>query len=118
MKLCTALKRDGNPCRAAAVLRDPDGHCVFHTSLDFAASKKAYPVTKDELLATLGREIRRLRKRKEPSPLQLQRASELRNLIELWISLNTPVVEPMPKPLTFAEKLKMLEGERPTKPAR
>jgi len=99
-----------------AVLRDPDGHCVFHSSLVFLAkSKAAHEVTKEELIATLGREIRRLRKRRDPSPLQLQRASEIRNLIELWISLTAPVVEPLPKSLTLAEKIKKLEGERKEK---
>lgn len=115
MKLCTATKADGTPCRAKAVLRDPDSRCVWHSSLTFPVAKKAHEVTKEELLATLGAEIRRLRKRKDPTPLQLQRASEIRNLIELWISLNTPVVEPLPKPLTLAEKLKILESERKEK---
>ena len=110
MRQCTALRKDGNPCRAVAVLRDPDGHCVFHSSLVFLAkSKAAHEVTKEELLATLGREIRRLRKRKDPSPLQLQRASEIRSLIQLWQSLTAPVIEPPAKSLTFQERVTEFE---------
>lgn len=117
MKLCTALKRDGVPCHAKAVLRDPDGHCVWHSSLNSTTTKKTHDLTKEEASRTVGRELRRLRKLKDPSPLQLQRANEMRNLIQLWISLTAaPAVEPpSPKLLTLAEKLKLLESERKEK---
>lgn len=112
MRQCTALRKDGNPCRAAAVLRDPAGRCVFHSSLVFLAkSKAAHEVTKEELATTLGREIRRLRKLKEPTPQQLQRADAIRNLIILWREMSAPVVEPMPKSLTYAERVRMVETE-------
>jgi len=116
MKPCTALRKDGSPCRAAAVLRDPDSRCVFHSSLVFLAKPKAaHEVTKEELATTLGREIRRLRKLKDPTPQQLQRADAIRNLIILWREMSAPVVEPLPKQLSFDEKMRMIEAERKEK---
>jgi hypothetical protein len=109
MKLCGALKRDGTPCLAAAVLRDPEGHCVFHSSLTFPVAKKANEITKEEAIRTVGRELRCLRRRRDLDPLQ--RSSEIRSLIQLWQSLTAPEVEPPAKPLTYAEKVRMLESE-------
>jgi len=106
---CTVLRKDGVPCRAKAVLRDPDSRCLFHSNLTFPAKKKTHEATAQKFIVTLEREVNRLRKMKDLPPLQ--RASEIRNLIELWISLNTPVVEPLPKPPTFEEKLKKFEEE-------
>jgi len=115
MKLCTSLRKDGTPCRAQAAHLDPAGHCVFHSSLIFPARKKAHEVTKEELTTTLGREIRRLRKLKDPSPQQLQRADAIRNLIILWREMSAPVVEPPAKPLTYEERVRMVETERKEK---
>jgi hypothetical protein len=112
MKLCSALKKDGTPCHGPAARVDQEGRCVFHSSLIFPAIKKSHEVTAEELATTLGREIRRLRKLKDPSPQQLQRADAIRNLIILWREMSTPQIEPPPKPLTFAEKVKAFEEEK------
>jgi hypothetical protein len=88
---------------------------VWHSSLSFPATKQVHEVTKEEAIRTIGREMRRLRKLKEPSPQQLQRADAIRNLILLWQSLTTAEPEPLPKPLTYEERVRMVEAERKEK---
>jgi len=106
---CTAVKGDGSPCLASAVHADPNGHCVFHSSLTFPATKKSHEVTAQELISTIEREIRRLRKDK--SLPAISRADAIRNLILVWREMSVPQVEPPPKQLTYAERVRMVEAE-------
>jgi hypothetical protein len=85
MVKCKYIKKDGSPCRAAAVKSDPDGLCVFHSPRQSGQARKAHVVTAQELIRTLGREIRILRKDKSLPPLA--RAAEIRNLVQMWKTL-------------------------------
>jgi hypothetical protein len=89
---------------------DPDQRCGFHSKRNSFAAQRASDFTRAEAIQTVGKEIRVLRRAKGVNPVE--RADALRNLILLWQSLATPEVEPPPKPLTLAEKLKKLEDER------
>jgi len=111
---CTAIKKDGIQCRALAMRNDPDQRCGFHSKRNSFAVQRAAEFTKAEAIKIIGQEIRVLRKSKGANPVD--KAEALKDLILLWQSLTAP--EPTPKPLTWAERAKLFEGERPTKPAR
>jgi hypothetical protein len=105
---CTATKADGSPCRASAIHADPEGRCVFHSSLSFPGQHRSSELTKEEAIRTVTQAIRALRKtQRDP----VERADALRNLIVLWQSLTVPEVEPPPRPLTSAERIKKIELE-------
>ena len=58
MSRCIAVKKDGEQCHARALRADLDGRCLFHSSINFDAKRRAgRNVTAEELVVTLGREI-------------------------------------------------------------
>lgn len=109
---CSATKADGSPCRASAVHADPEGCCVFHSQLSFPGQHRSSELTKAEIARIIGQEIRSLRRAKATEPRDvIGKADALRKLVALWQTLTAPEVEPPPRPLTSAERIKKIEQE-------
>lgn len=106
---CSAVKVNGSPCRASAVHADLNGHCVFHSSLSFPGQRQRSDLTKAEVIRTIGREIRVLRRAKGANPVE--RADALRNLILVWQQLSAPKPEPVVRPMSFKERVREFESE-------
>ena len=79
MPRCTFIKKDGSKCGAWAI-RDRD-KCIFHTEKDIKLEISERPLSRDQQILIISRQLKALQRSSKDSPLE--KAREIRSLVML-----------------------------------
>lgn len=79
MPRCTFIKKDGSKCGAWAI-RDRD-KCIFHTEKDIKREISERPLSRDQQILIISRQLKALQRSSKDSPLE--KAREIRSLVIL-----------------------------------
>jgi hypothetical protein len=79
MPRCAFIKKDGKPCLAWAI-HDHE-RCVFHVEGDVRKALREKPLSREEQILIISRQLKALQRSSKDSPLE--KAREIRSLVML-----------------------------------